>query len=613
VAFVVTKNDPATMAGDYFTATELARALAAEFPVECVFVEHDSDVLKHLVGVDALIAMRDDFDPRRIASHEPHMLRIAWVRNWFERFSQRPFVQDFDAIWASSRAGADIIATATGRMVDVVPIATNPSRFGNGLPQADLVSDYCFTGSFWGFNREIIQMLDPAALPYRFLLVGQGWENVPKLAPYSRGPLPYDRMADVYASSRLVIDDANHVTRETGSVNSRVFDALVAGCLVVTNGVRGSQEMFDGRLPTYSSPQELEGLLELYLENEQLRLDTVAELRETVLRHHTYGHRARICWKAFQDLSSRVRIALKIGAPRREDFQEWGDYHYAASLKRALERLGYMVGIDALKEWENQSANADDVVLVLRGLSAYMPKAHQVNLAWVISHPDSIADAELALFDHVFVASEPYAAELSQRLDRAVTPLLQCTDPELFHPDVRAAARKPSLLFVGNSRMELRPIVRDAIAAGLAPEVWGTRWHGLIPERYIMGANIPNRDLASHYRAAAVVLNDHWASMRRHGFISNRVFDVLACGGRLLSDPVEGLTSLFGSLVKTYENPSELATQVATLAAEDASHQAERDRAARQIGKAHSFDARAAIIAECIESHLQQRGRLHVA
>lgn len=47
-----------------------------------------------------------------------------------------------------------------------------------------------------------------------------------------------------------------------------------------------------------------------------------------------------------------------------------------------------------------------------------------------------------------------------------------------------------------------------------------------------------------YYRSAVWALNDHWSDMRDRGFVSNRVFDVLASGGRLLTDEVEGLDEI---------------------------------------------------------------------
>src|SRR4029450_6877770 len=96
------------------------------------------------------------------------------------------------------------------------------------------------------------------------------------------------------------------------------------------------------------------------------------------------------------------------------------------------------------------------------------------------------------------------------------------------------------VLFVGNSRRVLRPVVRDALAAGLPLAVYGDLWSGLGPEGVVRGRWGPNDQLAAAYRSAGVVLNDHHNDMRAEGFVSNRLFDAGASGARVITDPVPG-------------------------------------------------------------------------
>ncbi len=243
---------------------------------------------------------------------------------------------------------------------------------------------------------------------------------------------------------------------------------------------------------------------------------------------------------------------------------------------------------------------------MLRGLAGYEPRRHQINLAWHISHPDKVADAELEAYDHVFVASEPHAEALAARLRVPVTALLQCTDPERFNPDV-APDERHELLFVGNSRNVRRAIVQDAIEAGLPLSVFGARWDGLIPPRHLKGAHIPNERLAAYYRAAGVVLNDHWDAMRRHGFLSNRLFDAAACGARIVSDPVPGLERVFGGLVAEYDGPTDLRAAVERLREESPAEGAARLARARQVMEQHSFDARARSLMAVVLEHDRSR------
>ena len=46
--------------------------------------------------------------------------------------------------------------------------------------------------------------------------------------------------------------------------------------------------------------------------------------------------------------------------------------------------------------------------------------------------------------------------------------------------------------------------------------------------------------------------------MREHGFISNRIYDALACGAVVISDDVAGLAERFAGAVCRYRSPQEL-------------------------------------------------------
>ena len=74
-------------------------------------------------------------------------------------------------------------------------------------------------------------------------------------------------MSQVYSGTKLLIDDANHVTKSWGSVNSRVFDGLMSGVLVLTNGEIGSNETFEGQVPVWRDAEDLTRLVSYYLEN----------------------------------------------------------------------------------------------------------------------------------------------------------------------------------------------------------------------------------------------------------------------------------------------------------------------------------------------------------
>lgn len=309
-------------------------------------------------------------------------------------------------------------------------------------------------------------------------------------------------------------------------------------------------------------------------------------------------------WAALLEATTRVTPvdgvptltwSIDIAAGAAPIGRTWGDWHFARSLADALERLGQRVEIDHPETRARATRRGTDVVLTLRGLERVAPYEGAVNLLWVISHPDDVTAAELAEFDTAYAAGTAWAEH------HGVTPLLQCTDTTRFHPGVGEAAPEGRALFVGNARGGPRPVVAAAHDAGLDLDVIGLGWpvHGITPS----ADRISNADLPRAYASAGVVLNDHHADMAAQGFVSNRVFDVLAVGGRLLTDPVVGLAETLGTDVPTWSTPDDLA-RLARPPYDAWPGPDERLALARRIVAEHSFDARAATLLAEARRHL---------
>lgn len=293
-----------------------------------------------------------------------------------------------------------------------------------------------------------------------------------------------------------------------------------------------------------------------------------------------------------------LRWALQIAAPSGPRGEQWGDWHFAQSLAQALRRQGHDAVVD-LREAVGRSTNyLDDVRLVIRGLDQVAPVPGQVNLIWVISHPDLVQADELRGYDHVFAAGGRWAQDAADRWGVAVEPLLQCTDATLFTPSAAEPDSGDAVLFVGNSRNIYRPAVEGAVKADVDLAVYGNMWEQYLDPRMVRATSVPNTALPAMYRGAGVVLNDHWDDMRREGFWSNRLFDVAAAGGRVLSDHIEGTDAVFGPSVVTWRSPEHLTEllrrPVSELFPDDATLVAN----AARIAHDHSFDARARRLVE---------------
>ena len=418
----------------------------------------------------------------------------------------------------------------------------------------------------------------------------------------------YDRIPDAYASARLVVDDAASSTLPYGAVNARVFDALTASVLVVTDNELGVRELFGDAFLVARDAQDLAATLR-WLEQEPDAADAlIAQLRSIVLERHTYAHRAREIRDNLLAWVNADRYALLVGAPGWERANHWGDYHFARSLQRQLQSRGFPTRIHLLDEWNRAPAARADVVIHLHGLSDYASRPAQLNLLWVISHPDRVTPAVCERYDAVLVASDAFAASLASRIRVPVLPLHQATDPERFFPEPGGPPHE--LLVVANTRGTRRAIVDDIVPTVHDLAIYGEGWtDALVDPGYVRGEHISNRVLNRYYAAAGIVLNDHWPDMRSQGFISNRVYDALASGAFVISDAATGIAEEFDGAVATYTTRSELRDTVDAFLADPDGRREHAARGRAIVLERHTFAHRAAAIVDLVGTTGDERPR----
>ena len=265
---------------------------------------------------------------------------------------------------------------------------------------------------------------------------------------------------------------------------------------------------------------------------------------------------------ALTDWASATRYGLRIGVTSWEVIDRWGDYHFARGLQRSLERAGHPTRLHFLPDWASPTAARDDIAVHLFGLKEAPTHRGQVNILWQISHPDLATPEIYERYDHVFVASDRFAARMADLVAVPVTPLHQATDPERFRPEPGGPHHE--LLFVASSRKVRRRIVDDLAGTTHDLAIYGRDWTPeLVEQRFVKGEVVLNTELARYYSAADIVLNDHWDDMRTEGFISNRLYDALACGAFVISDAVDGIEAEFDGAVPTYRSRAELEPLIA--------------------------------------------------
>lgn len=298
---------------------------------------------------------------------------------------------------------------------------------------------------------------------------------------------------------------------------------------------------------------------------------------------------------------ARLVFAITVAAPSAKIAKRWGDWHLASDLARALERLGHQATVHTLDLANSLAVRSADVHVVLRGLEPVLRTPGQRHVLWIISHPELVRIEECDEADLVLVASNRFAAHLRARSRTPVEVFLQATDTGRFRPTSGPRGREVAV--VGKTRGVARPIVTDALTAGLRPAIYGTGWEQFVDRDLIVRDYVPNDELPALYASVAVLLNDHWETMREWGFVSNRVFDALACGTPVVSDELPELEELFGDAVLVYRDPAELRKHVESVLNTPKEAQRRADRGRASVLRSHTFDRRAATLLELLARH----------
>jgi GT2 family glycosyltransferase/glycosyltransferase involved in cell wall biosynthesis len=297
------------------------------------------------------------------------------------------------------------------------------------------------------------------------------------------------------------------------------------------------------------------------------------------------------------------RWTLRIGAPSDRAAERWGDAPVAAALARELRAHGLVVRTAARDRWGRGADRTADVTVHLKGRGVAPVSDVQCNVVWVMSHPSEVAPGELDAADLVVAGSELLAARYRERTTTRVAVLPQAADARRFTPGPVEPDRASRVLFVGNTRSVPRPSVLGAIDAGLPLTLIGGGWERFIDSSLVRLPSVENAQLPGWYRSADVVLNDHWEDMARWGLVSNRVFDVLACGSCVVSDEVPGMAELLDGAVVTFTDREDVGRTVRSLLTDPVERAARTERGQRAVLAAHTWEHRAAALVALVAAH----------
>lgn len=242
-------------------------------------------------------------------------------------------------------------------------------------------------------------------------------------------------------------------------------------------------------------------------------------------------------------------------------YKKDGDFFLAQDLRKGLEKLGYTVEYRFREDYDDIKLGNAGNVLYFKGYYDFkrLPGAEDRDdgrkRILYLYYVEGLHQEILQEADVVASASKKFISEVAEPAGAQAVYVPQFTNPERFKPADKEADKAYPVLFVGSDHSGFgRKSVDYAVLAGADLSVFGKFWEKTLRPEVLKGNFIENDDLYRYYANADIVLNDHRDDMRYYGFVSNRVYDVTASGGFVLTDYLPEIEEAYGDSVATYKD-----------------------------------------------------------
>jgi hypothetical protein len=273
--------------GDLYVALGLARGLSKAgwgvslWPTERMTEETPDDIAVAIMMVESFVP--------GLVHERTHV--IAWVRNWTDAWADLPYLDRFSQIWCSSKASAQRMSEVYDGPVHVVPLGTDTELFHRR--DVERTDEVATTANYWGVPRGLTEALSTLSRTARVTWFGANSKYLQLDAPVDhRDSIDYFSLPWVYSQWTIVVDDVIEAAAVYGNQNSRLFDALACGAMVVGNEARGLADLGLGDIAVYEDAADLGGIVGRILEDPARTATRAQRLAELVGTRHSYDQRA---------------------------------------------------------------------------------------------------------------------------------------------------------------------------------------------------------------------------------------------------------------------------------------------------------------------------------
>jgi len=155
---------------------------------------------------------------------------------------------------------------------------------------AEYKHDLLFIGNSRKVYRKIIKDLLPTDKD--LAVYGTNWNGLIDKKYIKGEHISNNELRKSYSSCKILLNDHWDDMREKGFISNRLFDGFACGAFIISDKVRGAEDVFGDALVTYDTPEELKELVDKYLNSKTQGKIQFEKDRMSIIRKHSYQNRS---------------------------------------------------------------------------------------------------------------------------------------------------------------------------------------------------------------------------------------------------------------------------------------------------------------------------------
>lgn len=237
--------------------------------------DKDIDVVIHLRGLGV-------YKPK------PYNINLMWLIS-HPCLVTLEELENYDGILVASKIYTNILKNSLNVPVIYLPQATDPNHFKK--INCKKIYDIVFVGNNYNgeAGRQIIK--DVLSIDCNLAIWGKDWRGVVPQKFIMGDFINWKQLPVIYNKAKIVLNDHHPFMKMYGFINNRVFDVSACEVFLISDKVKDIESEIS--IVTYENESELKKLIYYYLEHPQKRELKAKEVRQIVIKNHTFDHRIR--------------------------------------------------------------------------------------------------------------------------------------------------------------------------------------------------------------------------------------------------------------------------------------------------------------------------------